>query len=230
MTSVIAACFILRKRLNSGTDYWADLLRRPRPLPPHVRKARLVFDHYYSDQAFPAALPLVFADAPKRLLDVGVYRQMGHPMRETRSAGAHHHRDAPATGARAREHPRARLEGPGGFLCLGFSGISPAVAGRPRCHLDEPVSRLFPEQQIVSILRRAVQVMTRETNVHILELFWDRQPNETAAFCLQQTSLYLPASPMATPNVPILRSEACLAESGLRVVEDAIKSASIILG
>lgn len=32
--------------------------------------------------------------------------------------------------------------------------------------------------------------MNADSTLYILELFWDRQPNETAAFCLQQTSLY----------------------------------------
>ena len=40
-------------------------------LPAKARKTWLSFDHFYSDMAFPAALPLVFADPPKRLLDVG---------------------------------------------------------------------------------------------------------------------------------------------------------------
>jgi ubiquinone/menaquinone biosynthesis C-methylase UbiE len=79
----------------------------------------------------------------------------------------------------------------------------------------------FSEQQIVSILRRAVRVMTAETTLHILELFWDRQPNETAAFCLQQTSLYFTC--IANGNSQMYPSsdlKRCLAESGLRVVEE----------
>src|SRR5262249_56270071 len=48
----------------------------------------------------------------------------------------------------------------------------------------------FSEKEIVSILRRAARALPERGLVYILELFWDRQPNETAAFCLQQTSLY----------------------------------------
>src|SRR5438093_484484 len=40
-------------------------------MTPRTRDSWLAFDHYYSDAAFPACLPLVFADKPKRLLDVG---------------------------------------------------------------------------------------------------------------------------------------------------------------
>jgi hypothetical protein len=79
----------------------------------------------------------------------------------------------------------------------------------------------FSEQEIVTILRRAAQAMTAETTLHILELFWDRQPNETAAFCLQQTSLYFTC--IANGNSQMYHSAdllRCVAESGLRVVEE----------
>src|SRR6478735_10022354 len=50
---------------------WETFYQGLSALPPQARESWLAFDHYYSDQAFPAALPLVFADKPKRLLDVG---------------------------------------------------------------------------------------------------------------------------------------------------------------
>ena len=40
-------------------------------LPDQVQKSWFEFDHYYSDNAFPEVLPIVFANKPKRLLDVG---------------------------------------------------------------------------------------------------------------------------------------------------------------
>jgi ubiquinone/menaquinone biosynthesis C-methylase UbiE len=42
----------------------------------------------------------------------------------------------------------------------------------------------FSEREIISIMQRAAQAMDSNGTLHILELFWDRQPNETAAFCL----------------------------------------------
>ena len=50
---------------------WKTFYEGLASLPPGARESWLTFDHYYSDQAFPAALPLVFADKPRRLLDVG---------------------------------------------------------------------------------------------------------------------------------------------------------------
>ena len=50
---------------------WQTFYEGLSSLPPKARDSWLAFDHYYSDAAFPAALKLVFADKPKRLLDVG---------------------------------------------------------------------------------------------------------------------------------------------------------------
>ena len=50
---------------------WKTFYEGLSSLPPKARDSWLAFDHYYSDAAFPAALPWVFADQPKRLLDVG---------------------------------------------------------------------------------------------------------------------------------------------------------------
>jgi hypothetical protein len=79
----------------------------------------------------------------------------------------------------------------------------------------------FSQQQIVSILQRAALAMGPHTNLYILELFWDRQPNETAAFCLQQTSLYFAC--IANGNSQMYHSsdlKRCLANAGLRIVEE----------
>src|SRR5204863_9556164 len=79
----------------------------------------------------------------------------------------------------------------------------------------------FSEKEIVSILRRAARAMNSTSLLYILELFWDRQPNETAAFCLQQTSLYFTC--IANGNSQMYHSSdmmRCIAESGLRVIDD----------
>src|SRR5690606_37988297 len=50
---------------------WATIYEGLAHLPQQAQKSWFAFDHYYSDDLFPAALPVVFADKPKRLLDVG---------------------------------------------------------------------------------------------------------------------------------------------------------------
>jgi hypothetical protein len=48
----------------------------------------------------------------------------------------------------------------------------------------------FSEDQVVAILRKAAAALAPDGRIWILELFWDRQRFEAAAFSLQQTSLY----------------------------------------
>jgi hypothetical protein len=63
--------------------------------------------------------------------------------------------------------------------------------------------------------------MDANGTLYILELFWDRQSNETAAFCLQQTSLYFTC--IANGNSQMYHSAdllRCLAEANLKVIDD----------
>src|SRR5436190_24111498 len=40
-------------------------------MPKNIADSWFSFDHYYSDNAFPEVLPMVFQQAPKTLLDIG---------------------------------------------------------------------------------------------------------------------------------------------------------------
>ena len=192
-------------------------------LPPKARDSWLAFDHYYSDQAFPAALPIVFADQPKRLLDVGgntgkwaVQCAKFNP--DVRITIA----DLPQQLALARELLRA--QGVEDRVDLHAMNLLDEAAPLPTGHDAIWMSQFldcFSEKEIVSILRRAAQAMSADSTLYILELLWDRQPNEAAAFCLQQTSLYFAC--IANGNSQMYHSEdllRCVAESGLKVVEE----------
>ena len=50
---------------------WDTIYEGVTELPPAAQKSWFEFDHYYSDAAFPLAFPRVFAQPPKKLLDVG---------------------------------------------------------------------------------------------------------------------------------------------------------------
>ena len=189
---------------------------------PITQKSWLAFDHYYSDAAFPAALPIVFADPPKRLLDVGgntgkwavqcarynadvqitiadLEKQLAFARETIRQQGLENRVDCFATDLLDAARPL-----PAGYDAIWMSQF-----------LD-----CFSEAEIVSILRRAAQALAPGGAVYILELFWDRQPNATAAFCLQQTSLYFTC--LANGNSQMYHSSdllRCVAESGLKVVE-----------
>lgn len=201
---------------------WPTFYEGLAALPQRVRQSWLTFDHYYSDLAFPAALPLVFADRPKRLLDVGgntgkwaLACARFDPQVQVTIA------DLPQQLELARPAIRqAGLDGRIEFLTLDL--LDPAIEfpqGFDTIWMSQFLD-CFSEEQVVGILRRAAEAMTAQSRLHILELFWDRQPNETAAFCLQQTSLYFAC--IANGNSQMYHSAdvlRCVQASGLEVEE-----------
>src|SRR5690606_2228357 len=78
----------------------------------------------------------------------------------------------------------------------------------------------FSEAEIVSILRRCAAAIDDNGFVFILEAFWDTQRFETAAFCLQQTSIYFTA--IANGNSQMYDSRVfkeCISAAGFEIVE-----------
>lgn len=200
---------------------WPTIYQALAHLPQPVRESWLAFDHYYSDVAFPAALPRVFQRKPRRLLDIGgntgkwalacirhdaavevtvldLPGQLEMAKAQLQAAGAS--RVAFAEGNLL--DPQQPL--PGGFDAIWMSQF-----------LD-----CFSESQIVSILQRCAPALTADGRVYILEPLWDRQRYAAAAFCLQQTSLYFTA--LANGNSQMYRSTtllACVAAAGFEVEE-----------
>jgi len=222
--------FDLDKSIEEGNNVglktlgdWKTLYEGLSSFTPKARESWLAFDHYYSDLAFPSALPLVMKNSPKRLLDVGgntgkwaiQCAQFDPNVRLTIA-------DLPQQLELARVAIRKQgLEDRVDFFAIDILNESESL---PKGHDAIWMSQFldcFSEKEIVSILRRAACAMDSSSTLHILELFWDRQPNETAAFCLQQTSLYFTC--IANGNSQMYHSADlihCLSESGLKLIED----------
>jgi ubiquinone/menaquinone biosynthesis C-methylase UbiE len=171
---------------------WDTVYEGLAELPDHVRASWFGFDHYYSDAMFDAALPLVFERPVRELLDVG-----GNTGRFARKCLAFD----PEVRVTIMDLPgqvkdsRRRLE---------EEGLGDRVRFRS-ANLLEP-SETFPdgadviwmsqfldcfgEAEIVSILRRAAEVMRGGAELYIVEVFADRQKYEAAAFSLDALSLY----------------------------------------
>lgn len=222
--------FDLEKSIKEGSPVglrtlgdWKTFYEGLASLPPHAKESWLAFDHFYSDLAFPAALPLVFAERPARLLDLGG---------NTGKWALQCMKYDPQVHVTIADLPR-QLELAREFICP--NGYESRLSFFPIDVLNGSTSfpenqdaiwmsqflDCFSERQIVSILQRAALAMEAHTNLYILELFWDRQPNETAAFCLQQTSLYFAC--IANGNSQMYHSsdmKRCLAEAGLQIIEE----------
>lgn len=213
----------IRKGAPAGLETlgdWKTLYEGLSALPPQARDSWLAFDHYYSDAAFPAALPHVFERHPGRLLDVGGNTgkwavQCAKFDPEVRVTVA----DLPQQLELARQAIRGSgVESRIDFLAVDVLDESAALPEGYDAIWMSQFLDCFAEREIVSILRRAARALPPSGTLHILELFWDRQPNEIAAFCLQQTSLYFAC--IANGNSQMYHSAdmmRCIAEGGLEV-------------
>lgn len=199
---------------------WPTVYEGLAQLPEFVRKSWFGFDHHYSDGAFGAALPLVFRDRPRRILDIG-----GNTGKWATSC--------------LRHDPEVQvtlLDLPGQLRnaeqSLGAAGLLDRVHFHTANLLDDAseiptgfdaiwMSQFldcFSEPQIVSILRRCVAALGPDARIYILEAFWDCQRFPAASFCLQMTSLYFTA--IANGNSQMYRSTtflACVREAGLEI-------------
>ncbi|HSV84888.1 MAG TPA: class I SAM-dependent methyltransferase [Ramlibacter sp.] len=171
---------------------WATLYQGLSEMPEPARSSWHAFDHFYSDRAFPAACERLAAGAPKRLLDVGCntgkWAQFCLERLPELEVGL-------VDLAPQLRRSQARLEAAG----LAQRARSYAVdlldpeAALPTGHDLIWMSQFldcFSDEQVVDILRKARAALPPHGRVWILELFWDRQRFEAAAFSLQQTSLY----------------------------------------
>lgn len=202
---------------------WPTVYEGLAHLEPQARKSWLAFDHFYSDAAFDAALPVVFKHRPRRLLDVGgntgkwTLRCLGHD-KAVRVTIA----DLPGQLRMAEKN----ITSAGQAERVDYHAVNllDANDSLPTGHDAIWMSQFldcFSQDEIVTILQRAAAVMGPEDNLFILEGYWDRQQYEAAAYCLQQTSLYFTC--IANGNSQMYHSDdmkRCLARAGLEVVED----------
>ncbi|HVE54869.1 MAG TPA: class I SAM-dependent methyltransferase, partial [Ramlibacter sp.] len=161
-------------------------------MPEPARASWHAFDHFYSDRAFPAACERLAAGEPRRLLDVGCNTgkwaqfclerlpelEVGLVDLPPQLARAQARLKAAGLDERAKAHPLDLLD-----------ASAPLPSGYDLIWMSQFLD-CFSEEQVVSILRKARAALPPHGRIWILELFWDRQRFEAAAFSLQQTSLY----------------------------------------
>jgi hypothetical protein len=221
--------FALDKSILSGKPEglkefgpWDTIYEGLSQLPDQVQQSWFNFDHFFSDIAFPAVLPHVYKNGIKKVLDIG----------------GNTGKWAIASTAFAADIQITIMDLPGQLnmakLRMHELGLTDRVSFYPTNILDEgePFPRgydaiwmsqfldCFSEEQIKSILKRCYDALQDEACVLILEAFWDTQRFETAAFCLQQTSIYFTA--LANGNSQMYHSEvfkSCVLDAGFEIAE-----------
>jgi hypothetical protein len=203
-------------------DKWNTVYEALSELPPKVQKSWFGFDHFYSDDAFPLVLPLVFKNKPRRLLDIG-----GNTGKWSIACAKYNSEvnitiaDLPGQVNMAKANIAAH--GLSDRITFHGTNLLDDSLKLPPGHDAIWMSQFldcFSEKEIISILSRCHEAITEDGHVYILEPFWDRQRFEAAAFSLQQTSLYFTA--IANGNSQMYDSRVfvkCIEAANFEVVE-----------
>lgn len=201
---------------------WSSIYQGLSALPEPARTSWFDFDHYYSDSAFPDALPHVLADQPVRIMDIGA--NTGKWASQCLQAAPDTHltlldlpiqlEQAKATLTDADLLDRASLFA---IDLLDQSALFPV--GQDAVWMSQFLS-CFSQEMIISIFQRAANCLSDGGAVYVLDTFWDRQQHDIAAYCLINTSPYFTA--MASGCSKMYRASdyiACAAKAGLRLVD-----------
>jgi hypothetical protein len=186
-------------------EQWNTIYEALASLPEGAKKSWFDFDHFYSDIAFPEALPLVFADPPRRLFDLG-----GNTAKWAIEC--------------CKYNPHVRvtvIDLPGQIRVAEKNAAAAGFAGRIGmypCNVLDGAARLppgadavwmsqfldcFSPEQITEILTKIRRAAGPDTDVYVLEPFWDLQRYEASAYSLQAVSLYFTC--MANGNSKMYR-------------------------
>ncbi len=171
---------------------WETIYPALPSFPESARESWLKWDHYYSDAAYPQALPIVFERKPRKLLDVG-----GNTGKWAIQCAKHCKDvsvtilDLPGVAALADENIRERglqerINSHGIDL---LDGSKPFPTGFDAIWMSQFLV-CFSEEDVLSLLERAAAALDSDGRLYILDNFWDRQVHDIAKYCLQTFSLY----------------------------------------
>ncbi|MCD4729817.1 MAG: SAM-dependent methyltransferase, partial [Bacteroidales bacterium] len=207
--------FYLKDALKSGKPVglhkvfgkWNTIYEALAHLPQHERSSWFEFDHYYSNIAFDEVLPIVFANKPLKIIDLG----------------GNTGKFAMACANYADDVRIAILDLPGQLDAakqnITDKGYKDRIDMVPIDFLDKNESfpkgfdiiwmsqflDCFSEEEIVAILQRAKVGMNSETELFIMETFWDDQKYPASTYSLHATSLYFTS--MANGNSRMYHSD-----------------------
>ena len=186
-------------------EQWTTIYEALSTLPPREKKSWFEFDHFYSDIAFPDALPIVFSSAVNHLVDIG-----GNTAKWAIACCSYNQNvrvsivDLPGQTAVAEENAKN----------AGFSARISTVSG----NVLDAETRLpdnadvfwmsqfldcFSRKQITKILSKVHAAARADTDVYVLEPLWDKQKYAGESYALQATSLYFTC--MANGNSKMYR-------------------------
>jgi O-methyltransferase domain len=171
---------------------WETIYPALSALPEAARASWFKWDHYYSDSAFPEALPVVFERHHRKLLDVG-----GNTGKWAVQC-ARHSADVAVTILDLPSQASVAAKN------IADLGLQKRISIQPMDLLDhsQPLPKgydalwmsqflvCFAEADVARLLERCAAAMGPDSTLYILDTFWDRQEFDAPAFSLQASSLY----------------------------------------
>ena len=184
---------------------WTTIYEALSTLPEQAKKSWFEFDHFYSDIAFPEALPIVFADKVKHLVDIG-----GNTAKWAVSCCKYN----PDVKVTIVDLPGQTAVAEKNVAAAGFADRISTHSGNVLDSSTElPTSPdavwmsqfldCFSLNQITKILKKVFAAASENTNVYVLEPLWDKQHFEASSYSLMGTSLYFTC--MANGNSKMYR-------------------------
>lgn len=195
-------------------DKWTTIYEALSTLPPKAKKSWFDFDHFYSDIAFPEALPIVFdtdtpgtksINAPMNLVDIG-----GNTAKWAISCCRFNPdvhvtiMDLPGQTAVAEENAKkAGFEGRISTLAGNILGDAAVVPSNADAVWMSQFLDCFSLHQVTKIAKKIFECVQKKTKVYVLEPLWDKQNFMASSYSLQATSLYFTC--MANGNSKMYR-------------------------
>ena len=171
---------------------WKTVYEGLSQLTDQQKKSWFGFDHFYSDLAFPEALPIVYEKTVKRLFDIG-----GNTAKWA-IASCKYNADVQVSiidlpGQTAVAEKNAAVAGFADRIntisCNVLDDTTEFPKGADAVWMSQFLD-CFSLKQVTKILTKIHRAATPETDVYVLEPLWDKQRFEAAAYSLQATSLY----------------------------------------
>ncbi len=171
---------------------WPTVYEGLSQLPEQVKKSWFEFDHFYSDNAFPSALKIVFDPKPSYIFDIG-----GNTGKWSMLCCEYDPEvrvkilDLPGQLAVSRENARQRnLLDRIDFHQINLLDTSQKIPQGADVIWMSQFLDCFAVEEIVAILKNVCQAADQNTRIYILEPFFDNQKYAAAKHSLIGTSLY----------------------------------------
>ncbi len=209
--------------LKEFSDRWTVIYEGLSQLDERSKKSWFEFDHFYSDIAFPTALPIVFgSNPPKTLVDIG-----GNTAKWS-IACCKYNPDVKVTivdlpGQTAVAEKNAAQAGFADRIgtCSGnvLSEETRLPAGADAYWMSQFLD-CFSLKQVTKIAKKIFEAASKDSRIYVLEPLWDKQKFEGNSYSVMATSLYFTC--MANGNSKMYRFEElrdAIEASGLRLAD-----------